>query len=95
MTQIPDPPPGSGYSVFLSPAPQPAPFYRDPVILLLFLATFTLYLVSIPKTVVLEDGSIFILSGFFNGVSLPPSYPLYTLILLFLTSSRSGVSRAH
>ncbi len=38
-----------------------------------------------PKTIALEDDSLFILSGFYNGVSHPPGYPLYTLILYLFT----------
>jgi hypothetical protein len=57
------------------------PAYKDPLLIGIFIATFALYLVSMPKTVALEDDSIFILSGFFNGVSHPPGYPLYTVIL--------------
>jgi hypothetical protein len=97
MTQMPDPPPAPGHSVFLAAEPQRTPFYRDPLILLLFTATFALYLLSMSKTVTLEDDSIFILAGFFNGVSHPPGYPLYTLILHFFTQLPLGdiAARAH
>ena len=73
------------------------PFYRDPLILLIFLSTFTLYLASMPKTVALEDDSLFILAGYFNGVSHPPGYPLYTLVLNWFTQIPIGdiPSRAH
>ena len=74
-----------------------SPFYRDPLVLLIFLVTFALYLFSMPKTVALEDDSIFILAGYFNGVSHPPGYPLYTLILNWFTQIPIGdiPSRAH
>ena len=73
------------------------PFYRDPVIFLIFLSTFALYLASMPKTVALEDDSIFILAGYFNGISHPPGYPLYTLVLNWFTQIPIGdiPARAH
>ena len=101
MTQIPQSRPES------QPQAKPAvvqpvelehlPFYRDPVILLIFLSTFTLYLASMPKTVALEDDSIFILAGYFNGISHPPGYPLYTLVLNWFTQIPIGdiPARAH
>jgi len=72
-------------------------FYKDPVFALIFLGTFTLYLISMPKTIALEDDSIFILAGYFNGISHPPGYPLYTLILNFFTKIPIGdiPARAH
>lgn len=33
-----------------------------------------------PSTVVLEDDGFFLLSAYYNGISHPPGYPLYTLI---------------
>lgn len=59
--------------------------------------TFVLYLLSMPKSVALEDDSIFILSGYFNGVSHPPGYPLYTLIVHLFTQLPLGdiPARAH
>ena len=73
------------------------PFYQDPVVALIFLSTFALYLASMPKTVALEDDSIFILAGYFNGISHPPGYPLYTLVLNWFTQIPIGdiPSRAH
>lgn len=47
---------------------------------LLFLVVFALYLLSMPKSVVLEDDGAFILAAWFNGVAHPPGYPLFTLI---------------
>ena len=56
---------------------------------LLFFVGFILllltYYISMPKTVVLEDDGLFILSAFFNGVSHPPGYPLHSLISHFAT----------
>jgi len=49
-----------------------------------YLAVFTLalaaYLWSMPRTVVFEDDGLFILAAYFNGVSHPPGYPVYTLL---------------
>ncbi len=41
---------------------------------------FVFYLISMPKTVVLEDDGIFLLSAYFNGISHPPGYPLHSLL---------------
>lgn len=41
---------------------------------------FVFYLICMPKTVVLEDDGLFILSSYFNGVSHPPGYPLHSLL---------------
>lgn len=48
-------------------------------------ATFALYLLSMPKTVVFEDDGLFILSSYFNGVSHPPGYPLHSLLGYVIT----------
>ena len=48
--------------------------------LVIFLVTFTLYLVSTPVTVVLEDDGLFILASYFNGISHSPGYPLFTFL---------------
>jgi hypothetical protein len=73
------------------------PFYRDRLLLLVFGASLALYLLSMPKTVALEDDSIFMLAGYFNGISHPPGYPLYTLILHLFTLIPIGdiPARAH
>ncbi len=78
-------PPDKAQQVGESVVNQGPGFYRDALIPVIFLITFSLYLVSMPKTVALEDDSIFILSGYFNGVSHPPGYPLYTVILNLFT----------
>ena len=64
---------------------------------LLFAFCFGLYLISMPKSIALEDDSLFILSGYFNGVSHPPGYPLYTLMLHLFTNIPIGevAARAH
>ena len=57
---------------------------------LLYLATvffvvLTVYLYSAPRTVVLEDDGLFILAAYFNGISHPPGYPLFTLLAHWMT----------
>lgn len=44
------------------------------------LLTLTVYLWSMPRTVVLGDDGLFLLSANFNGIAHPPGYPLYTLL---------------
>lgn len=44
------------------------------------LALFAVYAVTAPRTVVLEDDGLFILSSYFLGVEHPPGYPLFTLL---------------
>jgi Protein of unknown function (DUF2723) len=41
---------------------------------------FSLYAFTSPRSVALEDDSLFILSSYFLGVEHPPGYPLFTLI---------------
>jgi hypothetical protein len=41
---------------------------------------FTLYALTAPRTVALEDDSLFVLSSYFLGIEHPPGYPLFTLI---------------
>ena len=43
-------------------------------------ALFTLYAVSSPRTVALEDDGLFVLSSRFLGIEHPPGYPLFTLL---------------
>jgi hypothetical protein len=45
-----------------------------------FLALFSLYAYSAPRTVALEDDGLFIMSSYFLGVPHPPGYPLHTLL---------------
>ena len=44
------------------------------------LAMFALYAATAPRTVGLEDDSLFVLSSYFLGVEHPPGYPIFTLI---------------
>ena len=48
--------------------------------LIVFAAVYLVYLWSAPRTVVFEDDGLFILSSYFNGISHPPGYPLFTLL---------------
>ena len=43
-------------------------------------ALFALYALTAPRTVALEDDSLFILSSYYLGIEHPPGYPLFTLI---------------
>ena len=47
---------------------------------LVALALFALYAASSPRSVALEDDSLFVLSAYFLGIEHPPGYPLFTLI---------------
>ncbi len=47
---------------------------------LVALALFALYAASAPRTVGMEDDSLFVLSSYFLGIEHPPGYPLFTLI---------------
>jgi hypothetical protein len=46
----------------------------------IFLGVLLIYLWSMPRTVVLEDDGLFLLTAYFNGIAHPPGYPLYTLM---------------
>ena len=41
---------------------------------------FALYALTAPRSVALEDDSLFVLSSYFLGIEHPPGYPLFTLI---------------
>ena len=43
-------------------------------------ALFSLYALTAPRTVGLEDDPLFVLSSYFLGIEHPPGYPLFTLI---------------
>src|SRR5437879_525351 len=49
---------------------------------------FTLYALTAPRTVALEDDGLFVLSSYFLGVEHPPGYPLFTLIGHLFTQDR-------
>jgi hypothetical protein len=49
------------------------------------LALFAAYAATAPRTVGLEDDSLFVLSAYFLGIEHPPGYPLFTLIGHFFT----------
>ena len=44
-----------------------------------------LYVLTMPRTVVLEDDGLFLMAGAHLGVAHPPGYPLYTLIVYLFT----------
>ncbi len=49
------------------------------------LAPLLLYLLTMPRTVVLEDDGLFLMVGAYLGIAHPPGYPLYTpIISLFM-----------
>jgi hypothetical protein len=43
-------------------------------------AAFAVYAATAPRTVGLEDDSLFVLSSYFLGIEHPPGYPLFTLV---------------
>jgi len=45
-----------------------------------FVALFSVYAYSAPRTVTLEDDGLFIMSSYFLGIDHPPGYPLLTLL---------------
>ena len=45
------------------------------------LAPLLLYVLTLPRTVVLEDDGLFLMVGAHWGIAHPPGYPLYTLII--------------
>ena len=47
---------------------------------LLFIGVLTLYAASTPRTVMLEDDGLFIVTSVYAGVAHPPGYPLYVLL---------------
>ena len=49
-----------------------------------------LYLLSMPRTVALEDDGLFLMAGANLGVAHPPGYPLYTLIVYLFTKLPFG-----
>ena len=49
------------------------------------LGPLALYVATLPRTVVLEDDSLFLMAGVHLGVAHPPGYPLYTLIVHLFT----------
>lgn len=51
-----------------------------PRLLLIVVALLGLYLATAPRTVVLEDDGLFILSSWFLGIEHPPGYPLFVLL---------------
>ncbi len=54
------------------------------------IAPFVLYVITMPRTVVLEDDGLFLMAGAHLGVAHPPGYPLYTLIVYLFTQLPFG-----
>ena len=48
-------------------------------------APLVLYVLTMPRTVVLEDDGLFLMAGAHLGVAHPPGYPLYTFIVFLFT----------
>ena len=51
-----------------------------PHLVVVFVALFSVYAYSAPRTVTLEDDGLFIMSSYFLGIDHPPGYPLLTLL---------------
>ena len=51
-----------------------------PVIVLVSLGLFAVYLASMPTSVVGEDDGLFIMAAYYGGLAHPPGYPLYVMI---------------
>src|SRR5258706_2612730 len=51
-----------------------------PHLVVVFVALFSVYAYSAPRTVALEDDGLFIMSSYFLGIDHPPGYPLHTLL---------------
>ena len=78
--------PASGRNaVALSPEPLITGWPDRAALAAAVLGPLLLYIVTMPRTVVLEDDSLFLLAGVHLGVAHPPGYPLYTLIVHLFT----------
>ena len=55
-----------------------------------FLAVFSVYLYTLPRTATLEDSGMFIMSCFFAGISHPPGYALHTMLGKLFTLIPAG-----
>jgi hypothetical protein len=54
------------------------------------LLLFALYAATAPRTVALEDDSLFVLSSYYLGIEHPPGYPLFTLLGHYFSSVPFG-----
>ena len=54
------------------------------------LGPLVLYVLTMPRTVVLEDDGLFLMAGANLGVAHPPGYPVYTLIVYLFTQLGFG-----
>ena len=78
-------PPSGGGTATLAPAPVYAGWPDPAALAAAVLGPLLLYAATMPRTVVLEDDSLFLLAGVHLGVAHPPGYPLYTLIVHLFT----------
>ena len=58
------------------------------------LGPLALYVATLPRAVVLEDDSLFLMAGLHLGVAHPPGYPLYTFNLHRSRGCRSATRRS-
>ncbi len=49
-------------------------------VLVLMIIIFGVYLLTLPRTLALEDDGLFLMSSYYFGIAHPPGYPLYTLL---------------
>lgn len=52
---------------------------------LVFALTMMVYVISMPRSLGLEDDGLFLMSAYFNGISHPPGYPLHSLLAHLFT----------
>ena len=61
-------------------SPNPATLGEGAACAAAVLGPLVLYVLTLPRTVVLEDDGLFLMAGEHFGVAHPPGYPLYTLL---------------
>ncbi len=66
------------------------PFRDGTALVASILAPLVLYVLTMPRTVVLEDDGLFLMAGAHLGVAHPPGYPLFTLIVYLFTQFPFG-----
>jgi hypothetical protein len=93
MTQMPESRPQTEPAVIHLPELTTSHFSRDPLVLLIVLVTFALYLFSMPKTVALEDDRIFFLPVISTGPHIHPATRSTRLSSTGLGKFQSGTFR--
>ncbi len=93
--RAPDAAPASARSSAGLPAPVASPAAKGatpvswspdaPALAAAVLGPLALYIVTLPRTVVLEDDGLFLMAGVHLGVAHPPGYPIYTSIVHLFT----------